>query len=327
MIGALAVVWLVSWTMQAGSRSDSLYGPFGPEGTRLREQLWIVPGADPNLPLRATLFRPPETGSAPAAQNVSFGTDQQVRRPLVIINHGTDDATREAVSMPVFYWLSRWFVERGYVVLLPQRRGHGATGGELIEGRDSCIDPDHLRAGVAAADDIEAALRYMSGQPFVDGSNVIVVGISTGGWASLALAARNLANVRTIVNFAGGRGGHALGRPPPICGRDRLIEAAAALGHTARVPTLWIYANNDSYFGPRLATAMAAAWQESGGTADLRLLPDYGADGHTLVDDRAGWKLWGPEVDRFLAEHAGGRDAGPTTRPLTSGLQHAELQR
>src|SRR5262249_9539320 len=197
---------LACWTMQAGSRSDPFYGPFGPEGTRLREQLWIIPGADPAVPLRATLFRPPEAEGGSGSQQVKLvRSEAPARRPLVIINHGTDDATREAVSMPVFYWVSRWFVERGYVVLLPQRRGHGATGGELVEGRDSCPDPDHVRAGNAGADDIEATLRFMRRQSFIDASNITVVGVSTGGWASLALAGRNVP-VRAIINFAGGRG-------------------------------------------------------------------------------------------------------------------------
>ena len=102
-----------------------------------------------------------------------------------MINHGSDAFTREAVSMPVFYWLSRWFVERGYVVVLPQRRGHGATGGDLAEGRDTCADPDHLGSGQAAADDIEAALGFMERQPFVDPSRLVVAGVSTGGWAAL----------------------------------------------------------------------------------------------------------------------------------------------
>jgi dienelactone hydrolase len=224
-----------------------------------------------------------------------------VRRPLVVINHGSDDATREAVSMPVFYWLSKWFVDRGYVVLLPQRRGHGATGGELAEGMDTCASPQHRRAGAAAADDIEAALRFMAHEPFIDASRVIVAGVSTGGWASLALASRNPPGVQLVINFAGGRGGHAYGQPNVVCGPDRLIEAAGDYGRTAKVPTLWIYSANDSYFGPDIADAMVHAWQQNGGVAELRLLPAYGVDGHDIVADRASWHLWGRDLDMSLA--------------------------
>jgi len=269
--------------------AEPTYGFFGPEGPRMREQLWIVPGGDPATPLRATVFRP--------ADDVTT-----VRRPLAVINHGSDASTREAVSMPVFYWLSRWFVSRGYVVLVPQRRGHGATGGDFAEGQDSCSRPDHWAAAQSAADDIEAAVRFMSRQSFVDGQHVVVAGTSTGGWASLAVAGRSIPGVRLVVNYAGGRGGHAYGRPHAICAKDRLIETAGRLGERSSVPTVWFYARNDSYFGPQLADAMAAAWKKAGGRVDLKLLPAYGADGHELVADRASWPLWEADLSRHLAD-------------------------
>jgi dienelactone hydrolase len=105
-----------------------------------------------------------------------------------------------------------------------------------------------------------------------------------------------------VVNFAGGRGGHAYGRPHAVCGPDRLIESASAYGSRAKVPTLWIYAANDSYFGPDLAAALASVWNEKGGRAELHLLPAYGSDGHDVVADAAGWDLWGRRLENFLAE-------------------------
>ena len=281
-----------------GMASENAYGAFGPEGARLREQLWVLPGADPSVPLRATVFRPDDPLSAPASLAPSA---DGIRRPLVVINHGTSDLTREAVALPVYYWLSRWFVERGYVVLLPQRRGHGATGGPLAESIGSCADPDHYRSGLIAAEDIASSIRYMVGQPFIDPNDVIVVGISTGGWASLALASKTPSLARAVINIAGGRGGHAGGQSNALCGGSRLVSAVRAYGSTARIPTLWLYSENDSYFGPELAQAMANAWTGSGGKADLEILPPYRDDGHKIAEDRAGWNLWGPIVDRFLS--------------------------
>jgi dienelactone hydrolase len=288
---------IASALAQPASAGDiPLYGSFGPEGPRMREQLWLLPSGTPDMALRATLFRP--------AQSTASATATHPHRwPLVVINHGTSEAWRLSASMPVYYWLSRWFVERGYAVLLPQRRGHGATGGELAESIGTCADPDHQRSGQVAADDIEASVDFLSQQPFIEPRSAIVVGISTGGWASLALASRNAENVAAVINFAGGRGGHAGGVDNAVCGEQRLIAAAKAYGHTARVPTVWLYSKNDSYFGPSLATALAGAWEAGGGTADLHILPAYGADGHDLVNDQAGWNLWGPIVDRFLANH------------------------
>lgn len=231
----------------------------------------------------------------PAAQN---GVD---RFPLVVINHGTDEATRLAVAMPVYYWLSRWFVERGYAVLLPQRRGHGATGGALAEAVGNCDSPDHLQSGLRAAHDLAVAIRFMKGQPFIDGERIISTGVSTGGWASLALASLAPDLLRGVVNFAGGRGGHAYGRRAAVCAEDELVAAAGAYGARAgNVPTIWFYARNDSYFGPKLARRMADAWQTQGGSVEANILPAYSSEGHNIADDRAGWDLWGAKLDQFL---------------------------
>ncbi len=290
---------------------NSIYGAYGPEGPRLREQLWILPSGDPNRFLRATVFRPDDPP----------GSVAPLRRSLVVINHGTSDLTRMAVSMPVFYWLSRWFVDRGYAVVLPQRRGHGATGGPLVESIGTCAKPDHFASGEIAADDVAAVVDFMNRQDFVAPAQTIVVGVSTGGWASLALASRNPANVRAIVNFAGGRGGHAGGEVNAVCGKAELIKAAGAFGAQARIPTLWFYARNDSYFSPELARQMAASWSENGGEADLRVLPAYGEDGHEIADDRAGWDIWGPALTRFLAAKGEPQAVAnaPATRPGGSG--------
>lgn len=291
---------LLSFSLISNSvaKAEQKFGAFGPEGPRYREQLWVLPSGDPSYPMRATLFRP-EDGKG--LGKISTGAIE--RRPLVIINHGTAELTREAVAMPVFYWLSRWFLERGHIVLLPQRRGHGATGGPLVEARGNCADPDHLASARIAAEDIAAAVSYMTALPFVDPTNVTVVGVSTGGFASLALAERNPPNVSMIVNFAGGRGGHAGGRRNAVCAPERLIEAARTFGASARIPTIWLYSRNDSYFGPELASSMAGAWNGAGGTAELHILPAYGTEGHSLADDRAGWLLWGAQLERFMTSH------------------------
>jgi dienelactone hydrolase len=314
LVVVLAAMTSLAFSVAAGrapaAAAEPAYGPYGPQGPRLREQLWLVPGGDRAVALRATLFRPAEAPGEPP------------RRPLVVINHGSDAATREAVAMPVFYWLSKWFVERGYVVLVPQRRGHGATGGDFVEGKDRCVNPDHHSAGTAGADDIQGALQYLAAQPFIDASHTIVVGVSTGGWASLALAARNPPGVRMVVNFAGGRGGHAYGEPNAVCGPQRLIEAAGAFGRASQVPTLWFYARNDSYFGPQLASAMAKAWNDNGGSADLRLMPDFGYEGHELAADRSGSRIWGADLERALARAQAA--PGGTEALVTGSIKRAK---
>jgi dienelactone hydrolase len=257
----------------------------------MREQLWLVPSGDPKVQLRATVFRPDQSSAGSPRQNT-----------LVVINHGTDESTRLSVSMPVYYWLSRWFVDRGYVVVIPQRRGHGATAGELAESVGTCETADHYVSGQIAADDIAATIEFMIGQAFVAPRNVIVVGISTGGWASLALASRNMPSVGSIVNFAGGRGGHAYGRPNAICNYAGLLSSANLYGQTARQPTIWLYSENDSYFSPGVARALAHQWQLAGGRVQAHILSAQHHDGHLIADDRADWDLWGDVLDEFIGQ-------------------------
>jgi dienelactone hydrolase len=316
-VGAIVKASLAGWTLRreaaasvilvllaiatgvtaSSAASGAEIGPVGPEGPRMREQIWRLPSADPGHPLLATVFRP----AADALLVAASGSSAEPKRPLVVINHGTDTATRRSMGMPVFYWLTRWFVERGYVVALPLRRGYGATGGPFLEGRDNCADPDHRAAGEAAADDIAASIAHLRTQPFVDPDNVVVVGISSGGWASLALAARNPAGVRLVVNFAGGRGAYAWGRPRAICGHESLVAASSRFAETSRIPTLWLYAENDSYFPPPVAEAMHRAWTARGGQATLHVVPSYRSEGHELVNGADGWALWSEHLGRFLA--------------------------
>lgn len=300
----LAVVAAASVFGGSLNAAERQFGGFGPEGERMREQLWILPSGEEGRSLRATLFRPAEDPK-----------DPHKKYPLVVINHGTDESTRLAVAMPVYYWLSRWFVERGYAVILPQRRGHGATGGALSEAIGTCANPDHFKSGNIAADDIAATIDFMTAQPFISPNETIVTGVSTGGWASLAIAARNLPQVQAVVNFAGGRGGHAYGQPNAICGEPDLLTAAYRYGEKAREPTIWFYSKNDSYFGPDLAESLARSWTKGGGTVEEHILAAYGTEGHTIADDRQGWNLWGSSLDRFLAKVRGARMEVAAERP------------
>ncbi len=46
---------VLSLTASAAERE---FGGFGPEGARMREQLWILPSGEAGRPMRATVFRP-----------------------------------------------------------------------------------------------------------------------------------------------------------------------------------------------------------------------------------------------------------------------------
>lgn len=260
----------------------------GPLAAQDREQVLRVPGPNGST-LVTTVMRPPGEGKS----------------PLVIINHGSppDGSMRLKMERQRFPHLSSWFLSRGYVVALPLRRGYGETGGEWGERYGSCEKPDYYNAGLRGAADIQATIDYMRTQPYVAADRTIVVGQSAGGWASIALSSRNPPSVLGMINFAGGRGGHQpqKGGGTGNCTPSALIEAAAKYGATARVPMLWIYTENDSYFEPSLVKRMVDAYTGAGGKATYRPLSAFGRDGHNLVRSSDGNSVWGPLVESFLA--------------------------
>ena len=159
------------------------------------------------------------------------------------------------------------------------RRGFGRSGGGFSESLQKPCD--YLPAARVSAEDVTAAVASLRKEPWVDADHVILLGHSTGGLAVTAAAAENPAGVVGILNFDGGE--HSVSPSGRACEPDNLVGTMAALGRTARVPALWIYAENDRSYGPDLARSMFAAYTAGGAPAQLRMLPPYGTNGHDLV--------------------------------------------
>src|SRR5262249_29571033 len=115
-------------------------------------------------------------------------------------------------------------------------------------------------------------------------------------------AAGNAAAVQAVIIFSGGRGGYVGLKPTRNCAADRLIATAGEFGRTARIPTLWLYSENDALFGPALLNDMYQAFRAAGGNAEYHLLPPFGTDGHGLLNSEEAAALWQPIADKFLAE-------------------------
>jgi len=250
--------------------------------------LWI-PHPDAGTRLYARLCRPPGDGPA----------------PLAIVNHGSPPSAQARPGMSptaCSHETVQWFLARGFVVALPLRRGYGQTGGSWMENYGACSDSDFARAGLQSASDVGAAIRFLREQGLGAPGKVLVVGQSAGGWATLALASQNPPDVLAYVNFAGGRGGWAYGRPNSNCSPDNLVRDAGHYGQTARGPTLWIYTENDTFFSPTHVRRMHDAFTGAGGRVELHQLGPYGADGHQLFFGRNSTPIWGPLVEKFLKE-------------------------
>jgi dienelactone hydrolase len=266
--------------------AQARFGAQGAEAGPNREQQWLVPSSDPDVAAHAVLFRPAGDGPFRLAV-IAHATTQNVLR-------------RAQMPQPEYRALAAWLVARGFAVLVPERLGHGATGGRYIEDQGGCDEADYSRSGRATAGEILAALSYLRGQSFIRQDGAIVLGHSAGAWGALALARENPQGVFAIVAFSPGRGGHANDVPDKICAPHTLVSAAAEFGHDARVPVTWLVAANDTYFPPALSRQLADAFRGGGGKVDFRLLAASGSEGHWLAETDSGIKLAAPELDRAV---------------------------
>jgi len=263
------------------------YGPQGAEGTPNRMQQWLVPTPAADRGAHALLFRP--AGDGPF-------------RLAVIAHATTQNALRRAqMPQPDYRALAAFLVAHGFAVLVPERSGHGATGGAYLEEQGGCDEADYARSGRATAAQIRLALDYLRRLPFVRPDGVVIVGHSAGGWGALALAGQARELISAIIVFAPGRGGHADDVPGQLCAADRLREAARAFGRSAHVPVTWLVAANDSYFPPALSQQLAEAFVSAGGRASFDVLPPSGDEGHWLIEHDAGVALASDALARALA--------------------------
>jgi dienelactone hydrolase len=263
-----------------------VFGSSGAEGDPFRRQQWRVPSPDTDIAAHARLFRPPGAGPF---------------RLAVIAHASTQNGLRRAqMSQPEYRALTAFLIARGFAVLVPERLGHGATGGRYVEDQGGCDEADYVRSGRATADEIALALDYVRKQDFIRKDAAIVIGHSAGGWGALALANADPKAISAIIAIAPGRGGHANDEPNRICAPHTLLAAAAEFGKAARIPITWLVAANDSYFAPAFSLALVDAFRGGGGKVDFRTTPAVGSEGHWMIETEAGVKAASAELARGL---------------------------
>ncbi|UPJ73093.1 alpha/beta fold hydrolase [Bradyrhizobium sp. 187] len=263
-----------------------VFGSSGAEGDPFRRQQWRVPSPDTDIAAHARLFRPPGAGPF---------------RLAVIAHASTQNGLRRAqMSQPEYRALTAFLIARGFAVLVPERLGHGATGGRYVEDQGGCDEADYVRSGRATADEIALALDYVRKQDFIRKDAAIVIGHSAGGWGALALANADPKAISAIIAIAPGRGGHANDEPNRICAPHTLLAAAAEFGKAARIPITWLVAANDSYFAPAFSLALVDAFRGGGGKVDFRTTPAVGSESHWMIETEAGVKAASAELARGL---------------------------
>lgn len=212
--------------------------------------------------------------------------------PVVVINHGKalgdprfQDRYRPLIAV-------RYFMQRGYLVAVPMRQGFSKSTGLYI-GAGCNVGSN----GRVQAEDVQAVLDYLVALPHVDRDRLLVIGQSHGGWTTLAFGTLNYPGVKGLVNFAGGL------RQEQCAGWEgTLARAAGSYGAETKLPSLWFYADNDSYFSPYTFRQMHERYRSNQRRATLIAFGDFGVDGHRMFSSRAGRKIWEPEMSRFLQE-------------------------
>ena len=244
-------------------------------------------------------FLMPVRGAAQGIDVLQVKVERPGKHPLAILTHGTAAEPKERATVTPWLYLPQaiWFARRGYVVLVVVRKGYGRSfgdqdgrfGGCQTNGRGSFVE-----AGEDSADDLRAAAKYAEKLPEVDAGTIVSAGVSTGGFAQVALTADPPPGLKAAISFAGGRGGDG---KEHNCDLGGIVSAFQHFGKKSHIPMLWIYSENDHWFAPAMARQFDEAFRKGGGVDQFVMVPPYREEGHGYYYDISGWT---PLVEDYL---------------------------
>lgn len=254
----------------------------------LREEVHRVEVPAAQATIVVTTYRPPGAGPF----------------PWILLSHGsavTPEANR-ALGRNRNTPLARQWVQSGYAVIAPIRRGYGSSGGSNFgDDRGSCSQPDFRGAGEGAAIDLLATLAWTRQQKDLDPQRWMLVGQSAGGFASVYTASKKPAGLQAVLAFSAGRGGDPDKRPGEPCAAQGLATVMRDVAGSIQVPVLWFYAENDAYIGPPVQKLWFDSFVAGGGRGKLVVAPPFPhRRGHGVFPAKEGFALWKPVVTEFL---------------------------
>ena len=212
--------------------------------------------------------------------------------PLAVLSHGSSDGVDPRITISM-EGEARWLRDRGYAVLVPMRRGRGASDGVYAE--TNCCDledlvPRDCSAGLSEAlDDLHAAMGFGLRQPGVRPDPVLLAGVSRGGFLSIAYAGLHPMEVSGVISFVGGW-------TADWCNGDFNTQRLAEAGAGAKAPQLWLHAENDLYYGADHIRENHAAFTAAGGRAAMHMLAGVPHDGHRLQPTPTAGQAWRPNT-------------------------------
>ena len=155
LLGALVLALVVVGCAAASARSEL--------DATLRAAVHSVPVPGTDSGIVVTSFRPPGNGPF----------------PWIVLSHGT--ATTAGANRAIGRYRPlppiREWVHRGYAVVVPVRRGYGASGGEKLgDTWGTCSRPDIRSAGEGAALDLLATVEWARAQRDLDEKRWLLAG-------------------------------------------------------------------------------------------------------------------------------------------------------
>ena len=276
----------------------------------------LLDAASVDLAEAPRTVRIPVTQHAGSGQSATISLEAFVyepagpgKHPVAIFSHGSSGGSPKQ-SIPATI-PARYLVSRGFTVIVPMRRGRGASEGVSLESEDKNCDVTSWWPGLDAAfEDLTATIDFARTLPDADTSRVVLAGASRGGFLSVAYAARGQrrAKVAGVINFVGGW----VAQAEDNCPTDFNLVSYREFGARTRVPELWLYGDKDPFYSSESIRSYRAAFEQSGGKLRFDLIPSVSKNGHWLPNAP---ELWSGLVAQYLESIGLGSPVGPGVTP------------
>lgn len=229
--------------------------------------------------------------------------------PVLIYSHGRSGTAEARANIPEVIprdYLSFW-ISKGFAVVAPMRPGYGKTGGvdrenpgHAWDNKGNCTrKPNYSNSIQMASQAPSEVISWVKNQPWANSSAIIISGNSVGGITSVSVGSKNPQGVIGVINFAGGIGGNPILSPKKSCDPDQLLEMYREFGNTTKIPSLWLYAENDLFWGADQPKLWHSAFSNGGSSTMLVTTSALQRpDGHDLIF--FGKDLWTSHVEEFV---------------------------
>ena len=221
--------------------------------------------------------------------------------PTVVFNHGSTgrgnnpDLFRRSWSSTI---AATYFVQRGWMVMFPQRRGRGSSDGLYDEGFEldrsaySCQSDLSLAGVDRAIEDLDAVMVHIRSRSDVIVTEMLLAGQSRGGILSIAYAGVHPDMFVGVVNFVGGWIGDR-------CPNATTINTTTfKRGAKFQKLTLWLYGDQDPFYSLSHSKTNFAAFLAAGGKGRFVSYWVPGRNsGHSVI---ANPNLWTEDVTQYL---------------------------